>query len=112
MNPILIPIVSVGGAFILIGLLRYFSFLERKAMIEKGVDPSLFANPRQKGDLRFPFLLIGVAIGLLLGNILEKTTTLNDELCYFSMSFLFGGLGLVASYFFHRREEEKRNQGQ
>ncbi|MEL6538802.1 MAG: hypothetical protein AAFQ98_25510, partial [Bacteroidota bacterium] len=79
-------------------------------MIDKGVDPSLFTAQRRRGDLRAPFLFIGVAIGLLLGNILEVTTPLNELVVYFSMSLLFGGLGLIAAYFYHKREDEKNQE--
>lgn len=94
----------------MIVLLRYYSYLEKKTMVEKGVDPSLFTVQRRRGDLRAPFLFIGIAIGLLLGNILEVTTRLNDIVVYFSMSFMFGGLGLIAAYFYHKREDEKEQR--
>ena len=52
-------------------------------------------------------LFIGVAIGILLGNILEVTTTLQEEVSYFSMIFLFGGIGLVINHFIEKKQEKR-----
>jgi hypothetical protein len=52
-------------------------------------------------------LFVGVAIGILLGNILEYTTPLDEEVAYFSMIFLFGGAGLIINYFLEKKNEEK-----
>lgn len=88
-------------------LLRYYSYKEKTAIIEKGLDPGMYVDRRRRGDLRFPFLAIGVAIGLLLGNVLEEYSRLDNEVAYFSMALLFGGLGLIMAYFYHKKEEEK-----
>jgi len=39
-----------------------------------------------------------------LGSTLVELTTLNDESAYFSMVFLFGGIGLVISHFIEKKE--------
>ena len=49
-------------------------------------------------------LAVGVAIGILLGNILDEFTDMNDEAGYFSMIFFFGGLALVINYFLEKKE--------
>ena len=79
---------------------------ERMALIEKGANAPLF-NTGPKTNvfaLKFGLLFIGVAIGLLLGSTLVELTTLNDEAAYFSMVFLFGGIGLVVSHFLEKKE--------
>jgi len=74
---------------------------ERMALLEKGADPAIFQPPPTDkiASLRYGMLLIGLAIGILMGNILEVSTRLGTEASYFSMVFLFGGIALVLSYF-------------
>lgn len=74
---------------------------ERMALLEKGADPSIFQEPRSEKltALKYGLFLIGIAVGILLGNVLEVTTKLEPEVSYFSMVFLFGGLALVISHF-------------
>ena len=81
---------------------------ERLMLIEKGADASIFVSKRRNHSLtlKFGMLFIGVAIGILLGNILEVTTALREEVSYFSMIFLFGGIGLVINNFIERKQEK------
>jgi hypothetical protein len=106
---VMIPIIAIVGAFIMIIYLRKYENEERMAMIEKGVDPSLFATKRKtnsSGPLRASLLLIGGGLGLLLGYYLDHTYGM-EEVAYFSMLFIFGGLGLGAAYLV---EEKKMKQ--
>ena len=82
---------------------------ERMALLEKGADPAIFQEPRSEKvtSLRYGLFLIGLAIGILMGNILEVSTELGPEASYFSMVFLFGGIALVLSYFIGRSMEKK-----
>ena len=41
---------------------------------------------------------MGVGIGILLGNILANSTSLEEQVSYFSMVFLFGGGSLISYY--------------
>ena len=90
LEPIFIMSIVFGFTYAVIHLL--IRRKERMALIEKGKDAPLF---------------IGVAIGLLLGSLLVELTTLNDEAAYFSMVFLFGGIGLVVSHFLEKKERQK-----
>ena len=51
--------------------------------------------------------MIGIGIGFLMGYLLDRTYDM-EETGYFSMLFIFGGLGLVLSYFL---EESKNKKG-
>lgn len=106
---ILLPIIITLGAFIMVVYLRKFENVERMSMIEKGVSPELFRKERTNGGgtLRWSFLLIGIGIGFLMGYWLDRTYDM-EETGYFSMLFIFGGLGLGLSYFV----EEARNKKQ
>lgn len=81
---------------------------ERQMMIEKGMDASNFFTKRQSSySLKFGLLFVGIAIGIILGNILHNYAYMDEESAYFSMIFLFGGLGLVIDYFLEKRGNKK-----
>jgi hypothetical protein len=85
---------------------------ERLALIEKGADASLF-NPGKKrnsgmGALKFGMLSVGIAVGILLGSIIDKTTLLPEEIAYLSMIFLCGGSSLILFYFIERKLEKDK----
>ena len=77
---------------------------EKLALIEKGLDVSIFHDKNKNpthgryNALKFGLMLVGVALGLLLGNLLERYTRLEDVVSYFSMILLFGGLALLLYY--------------
>jgi hypothetical protein len=105
---VLIPIVSIIGLFIMIIYLRRYQNTERMAMIEKGVSPELFSKKEMNisGTLRASLLLIGIGLGFLLGYFLDRNFDM-DEVGYFSMLFIFGGIGLGLAYVI---EEKKFRQ--
>ena len=83
---------------------------ERLALIEKGVDASLFSRKGSsfsiaKFILNVALLLIGIGIGVFLGNYISYSTGVKEEVAIPSMLFIFGGLGLVAGFFVTRRLE-------
>lgn len=107
---IFIPIIAIVGGIIMIIYLRRYENEERMAMIEKGIHPAEL--PKRKtntsGPLRWSLLLIGVGLGFIVGYFLDSNTNMN-ELSYFSMLFIFGGLGLGISYII---EEKKAKEEQ
>lgn len=85
---------------------------ERMAMIEKGVDIHQFKTkmPAPKTGnlgLKIGLFFIGIAVGILLGNILDMWTDLEGGAAYMSMIILFGGGGLVAGHFVQSKKENK-----
>lgn len=96
---VMIPIIAIIGFFIMVIYIRRFENQERMAMIDKGVNPELFGKKPKNtsGTLRLALLLIGVGIGFLLGYALDRSFDM-DEVGYFSMLFIFGGLGLGTAY--------------
>lgn len=104
---VMIPIIGIIGAFIMIGYLRKFQNMERMAIIDKGLDPSLFKTERvTAGALRASLLLIGAGLGLLMGYWLDSTYGM-DDVAYFSMLFIFGGIGLGVAYLVEERNNKK-----
>lgn len=110
LEPVLIVSIVFGFTYAVILLLVRRK--ERMAILEKGVDASqLFPAPKRNIlALKIGLLFIGVAVGLLLGSTLVELTTLNDESAYFSMVFLFGGIGLVISHFLEKKELKELDQ--
>ncbi len=106
---VLVLIVIFGSLYAILHM--YVRKKERMALLEKGVDASKLIFPKQttSAPLKYGLLLIGVAIGLFLGDVLSYTTELREEVAYFSMVFIFGGLALVIFHFIDKknREEEK-----
>ncbi|MFN3840596.1 MAG: DUF6249 domain-containing protein [Cyclobacteriaceae bacterium] len=109
---IMIPMVALVGTFIMVVYLRRFENTERMAMIEKGVDPSLFTKKTRQstsGTLRASLLFIGAGTGLLIAYFLDRTFNM-EEVAYFSMLFIFGGLGLGSAYLIEEKKiKEERN---
>ncbi|WP_456442009.1 DUF6249 domain-containing protein [Psychroserpens sp.] len=104
MEVIIIGIVfgSVFGVFYL-----YFSTRnkERLALIEKGVDASIFMKGRQQTApiwkvliLNFALLLMGIGVGVFIASLLDSLTTLNEDAVYPATIFFMAGLGLFFGF--------------
>lgn len=115
LTPVLVLAIIFGTilAIVYLGVRRK----ERMSMMEKGVDPATFMTPRKTNNyaLKYGILLIGIALGILLGKYLASTSLFmyEEEAAYFSMIFLFGGLSLVVYYFMEKkmRSDEKDKIG-
>ncbi len=104
----LIPIIITLGAFIMIVYVRKFENLERMAIIDKGLSPDLFKKSyNTSGALRASLLLIGGGVGLLMGYWLDRTFDM-EEVAYFSMIFIFGGLGLGVAYLIEEKKAKEK----
>ncbi len=104
----LTPVLILGVIFGSVVMLVYLNIRkkERMSLIEKGADASIFAQkPESSPSLKWGIFLTGLAIGLLFGNLLEAYTTMRHEVAYFSMIFLFGGLGLIIYYFIEKKRK-------
>jgi NAD/NADP transhydrogenase beta subunit len=107
-------ITAVVAIICSIGFIPFIVFLvyrhrERKALIEKGLSAEILATAtkdRTQESLKYGILLVGLAVGILVGNILDEYTRMSEEVSYFSMIFLFGGLALLAFYSLAKKEKE------
>lgn len=112
---ILVPIIISLGAFAMIVFIRKYENSERLKMIEHGMDPTANRPKRVAGGLKFALVAIGVGIGLLIGSVLDSAGIVYEEVAYFSMGFIFGGLGLLTGYIIQTKqmkEEEGRERQQ
>ncbi len=107
---IIIPISFFAFIFAMLYVYLTTRNKERMALIEKGADPSLFKSTPKTGSfftLKTGLFFMGVALGVLFGNILELYTGLEEGTAYVSMIFLLGGFGLIAGYWFQSRKEQQ-----
>ncbi len=113
MEALLIPILVPLGAFAMIVFIRKYENSERLKMIEHGMDPTANRPKRAAGGLKFALVAIGVGIGLLIGNMLDASGLVYEDVAYFSMAFIFGGLGLLIGYTIQTKQirEEEERQG-
>jgi hypothetical protein len=83
---------------------------ERLALIEKGADPELFKSKAEPNSgfwiFKLGLFLIGIAIGIVAGYFLNEAG-MNEVAAYFSMIFLFGGIGLVISFLMQKKLADK-----
>lgn len=103
------------GLFVMLVYLRRMENSEKLLMIEKGVDPSLFARKKRSssGTLRVSLLLVGIGFGFLGGQIWEAIQSPefgNTPLPYFTMIFIFGGLGLLIAYLVEEKKDKQAQQ--
>ena len=107
-----IPIIVTIGAFVMIAYIRKFVNLERMAIIEKGLSPELFKNEGTISfSLRASLLLIGVGFGFLIGYALDRAFDM-EEVGYFSMLFICGGVGLGLAYIVEDKKQQREKNKQ
>ncbi len=109
----LVAITFFIGAFAMIFGIRHLSNKEKMAMIERGIDPGLQkSTPKPFLSLKFGLLLVGLGIGLLVAlfsvrGVFGSEMTDGEEgqavAIYFGCIGIFGGLGLITSYFVEKK---------
>lgn len=105
---ILIPLIVFASLFAIIYVFLNTRNKERMAMIEKGADASLFATKKKNFrnmTMKIGMLAVGIGVGILIASILENYTTLDEDVAYPSMIFLFSGLFLIASAIMEKNEQ-------
>lgn len=77
---------------------------ERLALIEKGVDASIFNFGKRTGSswkvivLNLAFLFMGIGLGVFVASLLETYTTLDEDAIYPALIFLMAGIGLYVGF--------------
>jgi hypothetical protein len=102
---ILIPISMFLMIFGIVYLIYSTRNRERLALIEKGVDASIFLKGNGKGVpawkvfvLNLAFVLIGSGVGLFVALLITTYTSLEGSAVYPSIIFIMAGVGLLAGY--------------
>ena len=113
MDPeIIIPLSIFGVVFGVFYLYISSRNRERLALIEKGADASIFARGKRGSmwkiiTLNIAFLLMGTGVGVLIANILDTYTGLDDDAVYPSLIFLMAGVGLYVGFTQARKFENE-----
>jgi hypothetical protein len=78
---------------------------ERLALIEKGVDASIFMKGRRESTpmwkvfiLNFALLLIGSGVGIFIALLITTYTELNDGAVYPAVIITMAGIGLLVGF--------------
>lgn len=106
-EPIL-GILGLGLSFM--GLIIFYRIVklknqEKLALIEKGMDPALADSKTktQSNNLKIGLILIGTALGVLCGYILNLTLGIPNFVAYSTMILILCGTLLV---YFHKSKKE------
>jgi hypothetical protein len=105
MEEILIPLAFFATIVLIVYIFYTNRNKERLALINKSLGADIFNQIPQFPLVSFKigFLLIGLGIGSLVGNILAVNSKLHEGVAYFSMIMLFGGVSLIISQFVERK---------
>lgn len=108
MDKVLVVLGIVAGVFGVVYVLAMTRHRERIAMIERGVDASIFSRKTNDAysTLKFGMLFMGVGAGILLGNVIVKQYDMSEGVGYWSMIFLLGGLSLILNFFIEQKLEK------
>ncbi len=112
MEDVLVPL----GFFAMVVAIVYLVVRkkERLTLIQNGADATSLKMDKTSNDtLKFGLLLIGIAAGILLGNLLSEYSSMQEEVAYFSMTFIVGGISLLIYYVINKKqvkEEEMKRE--
>lgn len=108
---IIITVSAIGSAFGILYVLMMTRYRERMAMIERNVDASIFTGKRSiSPTLKFGMLLVGIALGILIGDILHEYYDLSRGTSFSSMTLLFGGISLIINFIIERQLDRKQEE--
>jgi Na+/proline symporter len=103
----LVPLVAIIMGIGMSIYSMYAKHKERLKMIEQGIIPQEEPKRPTMAPLMWGLLLLGVAVGILLGNMFYKQLNLESETAALVLAIMFGGIALMIFYFLRRSKEQK-----
>jgi len=113
MEPFLVGILVPLGAFAMIFGIVYMGITsrnrERMALIERGADPTLFETKKKatSGTMKAGLFFFGIGLGIVVAYLLTSVGGMDEDAAYPAMIFIFGGLALVVSFLWQRKQEKE-----
>ncbi len=108
---IFIPISMFASIVLILYLYLSTRNKERMALIEKGADANLFKSKSKPFPvLKLGMFIAGIGLGILFGNIIAVSTSLEEPTAYFSMIFLFAGCSLIISHLLEKKQIKNDNE--
>lgn len=112
MVEILIPLAFFASMFGIVYVIIAARNKERLALIEKGMDATIFRSAKKPINgkyvaLMFGILFIGLSMGLVAGAIMYRMNLLPGPVPYFAMILLFGGISLLVYYMIIDKKKEE-----
>ncbi len=105
MEDILIPLSMFLMIFGIVYLFLSTRNKERLALIEKGIDASIFMKSTQGSSpiwkvliLNLALLMMGIGVGVFLALLLTTYTKLNEDAVYPATIFFMAGVGLFLGF--------------
>ena len=109
---VLIPVSFFLAVFGIFYLFLSTRNRERLALIEKGVDASIFMGDKSKSSmfklvlLNLALLSMGIGVGVFVALILSTYTALDQDALYPAMIFLSSGIALFIGFNMTKKIEE------
>ena len=114
MGPFLTGILVPLGAFAMVFGIVYVAVSsrnrERMALIERGADPMLFEAKKKvnnNGTMKVGLFFLGIGLGVVVAYLVSSGGGMDEGAAYPSMIFIFGGLALIVSHLWERKQEKE-----
>ena len=114
MEPMLVGILVPLGSFAMIFGIVYLIVTsrnrERMALIERGADPALFETKKKAGiggTMKVGLFCLGIGFGIVVAYLLTSGGGMDEDAAYPAMIFFFGGLALIVSHLWQRKQDRE-----
>lgn len=115
MGPFATGILVPLGLFAMIFGIVYLSVTsrnrERMALIERGADPTLFETQKKTSGsvvLKVGLFFLGIGFGVVVAYLLSSGGGgMEEGAAYPAMIFIFGGIALIVSHLWQRKQDKE-----